>query len=407
MGTLPPSTRHGGSLATAGQCTTAAGHGACFWFSNNVEVSEDTLPVEARSVTNGGSPDVYGTSPWRSPGQAPVFGSGCGVAGGGPQAFANGGTPPPGVPQGKDGLELTEMEPTIWQIGTVVDVAWAISANHGGGYHYRLCKKSDGISEECFQRTPLKFSGNTSFIIDHTGNIEKEFPMLKVTEGTWPKGSEWARDPIPGCKVCEDSLAQCGAPLTPVPLDQPGGGYSDPWNLQVNCYGTCCGASSSKAHGACPDGTEFYPGLSGKTGFGKDVPDWSIMDRVVIPEHLEEGEYLLGWRWDCEESTQVWQNCADIVLSNSKPPATTTQAPTPTPAPSPKPPSPKPPSPKPSLTCKQFENPQCGPFTKGCAYGGCQTCTDEETFNCDTCCPGCEMTSKGDINYCTESSTVV
>ena len=28
----------------------------------------------------------------------------------------------------------------------------------------------------------------------------------------------------------------------------------------------------------------------------------------------QAGEYLLSWRWDCEESTQVWQNCADVVL---------------------------------------------------------------------------------------------
>jgi len=400
--TLPPSTRHGGSLATGGQCTTAAAHGACFWFSNNVEITQDTLPVEARSVTNGGDPDVdvFGTAPWRSPGRAPVYGSGCGMAGGGPLAYANGGTPPPGREQGMDGLDLPEMEPTAWQLGSVVDVAWAISANHGGGYHYRLCKKSDGISEECFQRTPLKFAGNTSFIVDHNGEIQSEFPMTKVTEGTWPEGSEWARDPVPGCKTCENAFEECGAPLDPVPLNETGGGYTDAWNLQVDCYGSCCGASSSKAHGVCPDGTEFYPAVSGHSGFGKDVPDWSIMDRVLIPEDLEEGEYLLGWRWDCEESTQVWQNCADIVLTKDAPSATTTPAPTPAPSPKPTPP----PSPKPSYVCKA--NPECSPFTK-CAFEGCQECTDETTFNCNTCCPGCEMTSKGSTNYCTESSTIV
>lgn len=28
---------------------------------------------------------------------------------------------------------------------------------------------------------------------------------------------------------------------------------------------------------------------------------------------------LLAWRrrWDCEESTQVWQNCADVILTGS------------------------------------------------------------------------------------------
>ena len=26
------------------------------------------------------------------------------------------------------------------------------------------------------------------------------------------------------------------------------------------------------------------------------------------------GPYLMSWGWDCEESIQVWQNCADITL---------------------------------------------------------------------------------------------
>lgn len=390
--TLPPSTRMGGSLSRGGDCT----NGACYWFTNNVEITvNSTLPVEARSVTNGGSPDVFATSPWRAPGNAKVLGSGCGVAGGGPKAYANGGTPPRGIAQNTDGTTLAAMEPTIWQLGSGVEVAWAIAANHGGGYHYRLCKKSDGISEECFQRTPLKFAGNTSFIINPDGSTF-EFPMTKVTQGTWPAGSEWARDPVPGCKMCEDSFAQCGAPLPPVPLDQPGGGYTDAWNAQVDCYGACCGSSSSKQHGVCPQGTEFYPAVSGRSGFGKNVPEWSIMDKVIIPADLVEGEYLLGWRWDCEESTQVWQNCADIRLTKDVPP--------PAPAPVPTPPAP---SPKPSKTCKASENPTCkGTFTdaKSCWTGGCQKCHDETTYNCDVCCGGCDAVTKagkaGNITYC-------
>jgi len=383
----------GGSLSRGGDCS----NGACFWFTNNIEITGNaTLPIEARSVTNGGSPDVFGTSPWRAPGNAKVLGSGCGVAGGDPKRYANGGTAPHGFAQGSDGKDAPEMEATIWQLGSSVEVAWAIAANHGGGYSYRLCKKSDGISEECFQRTPLKFAGNTSFVINPDGSTF-EFPMTKVTQGTSPAGSEWARDPIPGCKVCEDSLAHCGAPLPPVPSDQQGGGYSDPWNAQVDCYAGCCGGQSSKAHGVCPSGTEFFPALSGHSGFGKNVPNWSIMDKVVIPSELAEGEYLLSWRWDCEESTQVWQNCADIRLTKDAPP--------PTPAPTPAPPAPPAPKPKPGKACKAFENPTCKgtPFAaqKKCWFGGCQKCHDETTFNCDVCCGGCDLVTKGDnTTYC-------
>merc|ERR1712070_1370953 len=224
------------------------------------------------------------------------------------------------------------------------------------------------------------------------------FPRRLVTQGTNPEGSEWAMDPIPGCKTCEDALEQCGAPLDPVPADQPGGGHSDPWSSQVECYGLCCGAGSSKAHGACDAGTEFYEPLSGKSGFGKDVPEWSIGDRVIIPADLEEGEYMLGWRWDCEESTQIWQNCADVILTHDTPPP----APTPSPAPTP------PPAPS-SATCKaKLENPTCQAFgSKECKTTGCQKCADETTYNCAMCCPGCEMHKKGGVSYCDEPAVSV
>jgi hypothetical protein len=42
--------------------------------------------------------------------------------------------------------------------------------------------------------------------------------------------------------------------------------------------------------------------------------DFSIVDRVVVPEDLDTGHYLLSWRWDCEQTTQIWQNCADVMV---------------------------------------------------------------------------------------------
>jgi len=48
---------------------------------------------------------------------------------------------------------------------------------------------------------------------------------------------------------------------------------------------------------------------------GKCSGDWlggRIVDRVIIPKNLKAGNYVLGFRWDCEESTQVWSSCADV-----------------------------------------------------------------------------------------------
>lgn len=39
-----------------------------------------------------------------------------------------------------------------------------------------------------------------------------------------------------------------------------------------------------------------------------------VEDTVIIPADIEPGEYVLGWRWDCEETTQIWQSCSDITI---------------------------------------------------------------------------------------------
>ena len=43
--------------------------------------------------------------------------------------------------------------------------------------------------------------------------------------------------------------------------------------------------------------------------------DYAIEDRLKVPKELPPGDYVLGWRWDCEESTQVWANCADVTIT--------------------------------------------------------------------------------------------
>lgn len=50
-------------------------------------------------------------------------------------------------------------------------------------------------------------------------------------------------------------------------------------------------------------------GVSGIEGFS-----YSVVDEVEVPADLEAGDYLLSWRWDAEQSPQIWQNCADISL---------------------------------------------------------------------------------------------
>ena len=42
--------------------------------------------------------------------------------------------------------------------------------------------------------------------------------------------------------------------------------------------------------------------------------NWAIKDLVEVPENLEPGEYVLSFRWDCQQSPQVWNSCANIQI---------------------------------------------------------------------------------------------
>ena len=43
---------------------------------------------------------------------------------------------------------------------------------------------------------------------------------------------------------------------------------------------------------------------------------WAIVDRVRVPE--VSGEFVLRWRWDCEQTPQVWSHCADVTIVANK-----------------------------------------------------------------------------------------
>ena len=32
---------------------------------------------------------------------------------------------------------------------------------------------------------------------------------------------------------------------------------------------------------------------------------WSTVDEVTLPE-VPSGDYLVSWRWDCEQTHQIW-----------------------------------------------------------------------------------------------------
>jgi len=38
------------------------------------------------------------------------------------------------------------------------------------------------------------------------------------------------------------------------------------------------------------------------------------VDRLAVPTTLAPGLYVLGFRWDAEQTSQVWSSCADVEI---------------------------------------------------------------------------------------------
>ena len=61
---------------------------------------------------------------------------------------------------------------------------WQITANHGGGYQYRLCPASEKITEECFQKNPLRFDTSKQVFIDDLLSTCHCFCIFRLFNGT-------------------------------------------------------------------------------------------------------------------------------------------------------------------------------------------------------------------------------
>jgi len=245
-------------------------------------------------------------NPWRAPGFAPVMDP-CGVYTGGQSGeYVVGGRQP-----GALGSKLPSTKGLTWIAGSSAEVSFSLYANHGGGYSYRLCPKSSKLTEECFQRRHLQFVGNESWI--QYGDDEANrtaIPATRVAEGTNPAGSQWTKNPVPACGGFAGG-APGGAKHVPfwndcrkAQFDPPLKEFITPnskWAPLPGLYGFGVGAWTSQT-----DHEEFE--------FWAARFNFNIIDKVMVPADLPPGEYVLGFRWDVEQTPQIWSNCADVVV---------------------------------------------------------------------------------------------
>lgn len=249
-------------------------------------------------------------NPWRSPGNAPVQNP-CGVASGF-QAGWPGAEVPSNFAASMNGTDIPPLlsDRPVWKAGSTVEVSWGLAANHGGGYQYRLCPSSEATTEECFQRMPLAYATRETTIRYTDGSRpDIKIPAVDANTGTNPKGSTWRRNPIPGCNCdlgfyCDPNKGQ---------------NMTNPYEIDPDA------PKKYKAHG-CETGLQFPAAWDDGYGQGGsclypvgttkpcDPFHFNMVDLVTVPN--KPGDYILSWRWDCEQTSQVWTQCADIIIES-------------------------------------------------------------------------------------------
>jgi len=280
-----------------------------------------TLPDYARSVNRqaaaGSDLDIYKHNPWRAPGSAPVADA-CGLAGGTPwgadapeegryvnTSFAH---------HGMRGTALRELATGVrWAIGGAAEVTWQVRNNHGGGYSYRLCPAGEPLTEACFQRHPLPFERTKQALVVASG---QKVPIrgLFVDEGTSPPGSTWARLPLPADIL--GPRCACSPGLDYKPRDFACGCLAGEEKIGCtsagNCsLGACAPCPGSKGSDCSRCGNGLGPAFEPPFHYSGQP---AVYDVVRVPAGLRPGRYVLGFRYDCEATAQVWSSCSDITL---------------------------------------------------------------------------------------------
>mmetsp|Transcript_28797 Transcript_28797/g.92183 ORF Transcript_28797/g.92183 Transcript_28797/m.92183 type:complete len:440 (+) Transcript_28797:59-1378(+) len=333
-----------------------------------------TVPAEARSWNlklRSPAGDFTAYMPWASPGASPVADP-CGVASG---FGASAHTPsyvhaPKGYRVGELGSRVLEPLPTktVVRAGGTLETGFGVKVNHGGGYSFRLCPAGSPLTEACFQSHPLAFASpnhTVSFVDGSRANLS--LPALTVSRGTTPARSQWRRLPFPACNCdlgegCHAGGGSAGgngggggsskgntaggegggsegdgeggggarggdggAALLPRRvLREAGGGVvaarlarEDAWAWEAAEEAVAWGAQRAYEQQEdppprCPTGTQFAVPADDLYGYG-DLPPVLVTDLLRVPAGLQ-GDFVLSWRWDCEQTDQVWSTCADVTI---------------------------------------------------------------------------------------------
>lgn len=177
--------------------------------------------------------------------------------------------------------------------------------SHGGGMQWRLCPRSSKLTEACFQKQPLPFVGRQS--LQFANGTRRLIPskyayangsVAAITaDNQLPTGITWVVNPLPDGRQ-KGSMTPPSPPAPPPQLgdaSRPGVPASGPWEFEPPCDSIPLEGNTNLCSGERPFAV-------------------SVVDVLRIPPGTKPGEYVLGWRWDVEETAQVWSSCSDVTI---------------------------------------------------------------------------------------------
>jgi len=275
-------------------------------------------------------------NPWLAPGHAPVLNS-CGVLGGwrynsvhdyitGPNNDGTGGgvnseMPPANltIPAGTHGTavlleeinhrmqeaqgdQYNTNDNPAWKAGSVQEVSYSLAANHGGGFQWRICPieflLNNTLDEGCFKA--LDFVGDTSWFVHMDNeNVAHTIPFTPVrvsdtnTDGVLPKGSTWTQIGLP---ACGDFPFSCDEPM---------------FENEISKAGFWGGPELRFDNTTSPALFDIMEPFFTTTD-SHNTP-FEIVDTIQVPKGMY-GDYVLSWRWDSEQSSQVWTQCTIVTI---------------------------------------------------------------------------------------------
>jgi hypothetical protein len=152
-------------------------------------------------------------------------------------------------------------------------------------YQYRLCPRSvDGheveLNEECFQKMPLDFVGNSSLRWGGEGGHRIYF---NTTERGWEargvEGGIWRKNPLPRGPWSWQAYGPSFEPVCDEPAVCANGQSRNPGGISpCKCSGSGVCALPGRIESNCAD-----------------MPQMEVVDTVRIPAGLTSGEYVLGY----------------------------------------------------------------------------------------------------------------